>query len=185
MKINLNKTRKLRLYVTASLDAGKQLTLNSEQKHYLIKVMRCKSGDQFLVFNGCDGEWLAELTEENNQYFATVKQTVRPQTNDPSLTLVFSPLKNQNTNLIIQKATELGVSYLVPVQTERSIVPSFNLDKARKIAIEAAEQCERLTVPEISSMKKLSRWLEECANYNTVLVADETRISSTIQTVLI
>ena len=140
----------LRLWVEASLAQGAEVAATENQAHYLGNVMRRAPGDELLLFNGRDGEWragIAEIGRRRARLVASVQ--VRPQTAEPDLWLVFAPLKRDATDLVVQKATELGVSALLPVLTERSNTARINRDRLCAIATEAAEQCERLSVPEI------------------------------------
>ena len=125
--------------------------LNSDQAHYLIHVMRLKEGNQILLFNGKHGEWLSTVTHASKKAVAGLPiQCVRPQQKEPGPALYFAPIKKDPLSFLIQKATELGVSSLHPVLTERTVHPHINLDRLTAIAIEAAEQSRRLTVPLIT-----------------------------------
>ena len=118
--------------------------------------MRRAVGDAVQLFNGRDGEWAGRIAalSRGKATFA-VEALVRPQAPDADLWLVFAVLKRDTTDLVVQKATELGVSAVLPVFTERTNAGRVNPDRLRAIAIEAAEQCERLTVPEIHPARPL------------------------------
>ncbi len=118
------------------------------QAHYLGTVMRRGAGEPVRLFNGRDGEWSGRLeTLRKNKARFLVEALRRPQAEEGALVLMFALLKRDTTDLVVQKATELGVSDLRPVITERTNAARTNEDRLRTIAIEAAEQCERLTVP--------------------------------------
>ena len=118
--------------------------------HYLGAVMRRGVGDIVRLFNGQDGEWQARITAIRKDKAAlTVEIPLRPQAPEADLWLAFAPLKRDATDLVVQKATELGVAALLPVFTERTNTARLNLDRLRAIAMEAAEQSERLSIPEI------------------------------------
>jgi len=149
-------TGSIRLFVVSPLAAGTLVAASPEQAHYLGSVMRRQAGEHVLLFNGTDGEWRCELTaiRKDRAQFIVLEQT-RPQAPEPELTLVFAPVKRDATDLIIEKATELGVSRIAPVFTERTNTARLNLDRLTAIAREAAEQCERLTVPVIDEPMRL------------------------------
>jgi 16S rRNA (uracil1498-N3)-methyltransferase len=147
----------IRLYADAALAAGATVEATEGQAHYLGGVMRRAVGESVHLFNGRDGEWRARISvlARGKAAFA-VEALVRPQAGDADLWLAFAVLKRDTTDLVVQKATELGVSTLLPVFTERTNAGRVNLDRLRAIAIEAAEQSERLTVPEIRPARQLA-----------------------------
>jgi 16S rRNA (uracil1498-N3)-methyltransferase len=146
----------IRLHVGASLAAGETIEASAAQAHYLGKVMRRSDGDKVRLFNGRDGEWDARIAGlgRGRADFA-VEILVRAQADDADLWLMFAVLKRDTTDMVMQKATELGVSALLPVFTERSNATRINHDRLRAIAIEAAEQSERLTVPVLHPVRPL------------------------------
>jgi 16S rRNA (uracil1498-N3)-methyltransferase len=146
----------IRLYVDAGLAAGTTVEATEGQAHYLGGVMRRAVGDAVHLFNGRDGEWCGRIAalSRGKAVFA-VETPVRPQASDADLWLAFAVLKRDTTDLVVQKATELGVSALLPVFTERTNAGRVNLDRFRTIAIEAAEQSERLTIPAIRPARPL------------------------------
>ncbi|WP_025898134.1 16S rRNA (uracil(1498)-N(3))-methyltransferase [Sneathiella glossodoripedis] len=154
------KEYSVRLYVDAGLSQDQGVVLEKAQSHYIGTVMRRKPGDKVLLFNGRDGEWLGEIQEikKNHSLIRPVERT-RIQKNGADIELWFAPVKKTQTALIIQKATELGVSCLVPVQTMRTQADRLREDKMYLQAVEAAEQCERLSVPKIKELTKLDKVL--------------------------
>lgn len=141
-------TPSIRLHVEGGLAEGVQIALTAAQAHYLGGVMRRGRGDRLLVFNGADGEHLASIAElRRERCTLLVERQTRPQTAEPDLWLAFALLKRTPTELIVQKATELGVSALLPLFTTRTNADRTNLVRLRAIATEAAEQSERLCVP--------------------------------------
>lgn len=138
---------KIRLYVDSKLEESAFIDLSKEQSHYLCNVMRQKESDEILVFNGENGEWLCSINSisKKNCSVQAIKQS-RSQKDEPDIWLCFAPVKNAPINNLVQKATELGVSKLVPVYTQRTVVSRVNTDRLRSIAIEAAEQSRRLTI---------------------------------------
>ncbi|MSO75626.1 MAG: 16S rRNA (uracil(1498)-N(3))-methyltransferase [Alphaproteobacteria bacterium] len=145
-----------RLYVEQDLAAGATVALAAERAHYLLHVLRLAGGDGVLLFNGRDGEWRARVASARKGRCTLVTDDLRrPQTPGPDLWLLFAPLKRHAIDLLAQKATELGVSRLVPVGTERTNAGRVNGDRLKLIAIEAAEQCARLDVPDVAPLRAL------------------------------
>lgn len=176
--------KKIRLFVEESLSPGAQLTLSQPQSHYLSQVMRVGEGDSVLLFNGSDGEWLANITRQDKKYMHVLlqKQT-RMQEASPDIWLVFAPIKGK-TDIVIEKAVELGVSRIIPAVTNRTIVRSLNMEKMRAHAIEAAEQCERLDVPDLEEPQNLTNILGGWKAGRTLLYADESGSGKPIKAVL-
>lgn len=163
-----------RLYVTADLAEDATVTGSAAQAHYLGTVLRHQPPDPVLLFNGRDGEWAARIaTLRRDRLSLTVGPQRRPQQAEPDLWLVFALLKRDATDLVVQKATELGVAELFPVITERTIAGRANLDRLTAIAVEAAEQCERLTVPAIHPPQKLPDLLRAWAAARPLYAAAE------------
>ncbi len=163
-----------RLFVAAPLVAGGEIALDPAQAHYLINVMRCKAGDEVLVFNGLDGEWRASLAGSGRKSVKlNLVEQERPQTEGPDLHYVFAPLKRARLDYMVQKATELGVSRLIPVLTRRTMAERINEARLRANAIEAAEQCGILCVPNIESPEKLPKLLENWDRHRLLIFADE------------
>jgi 16S rRNA (uracil1498-N3)-methyltransferase len=132
------------------LSTGAEILLARDQAHYVGNVMRLGRGAALALFNGRDGEWIGALAEiRRDRAVVVLERRTRPQEVEPDLWLVFAPLKRDATDLVVQKATELGVSALRPVFTARTNTARMNLERLLAIAREAAEQSERLTVPEI------------------------------------
>lgn len=159
----------------AGLSAEAVIELDRTQAHYLLDVMRRKVGDKVRLFNGQDGEWLASVVETARRSCRLgIEEQLRPQHEQPGPTLLFAPIKKARMEILVEKATELGVGRLMPVATRRSMVDKVNTERLSAIAIEAAEQCERLTVPEISELRSLDTALGGWPDEDPVYVADET-----------
>ncbi len=171
-RMNANR-KKIRLYVPDVLSPGAQLTLSVPQSHYAAQVMRLGEGDALLLFNGTDGEWLASITRQDKKHVHLLLQKqLRGQEASPDLWLVFAPIKGK-TDMVIEKAVELGVSRIIPAITNRTIVRSLNMEKMQAHAIEAAEQCERLDVPHLETPRDLTDILGNWSG-RELLYADET-----------
>lgn len=163
-----------RLFVEAPLAAGAEVRGRAGQAHYLAHVLRRGPGDPVLLFNGEDGEWQARITAlRHDPATFAVEQQLRPQQPDTDLWLAFAPLKRDATDLVAQKATELGASALLPVITERTNTARINRDRLTAIAIEAAEQSERLTIPRIDPPQPLAALLATWPAGRTLAVAAE------------
>ncbi len=140
----------IRLYVKETLQEGARFFTSSDQAHYLLNVMRCEPGSQIAVFNGRDGEWKARLVSaKRNQVELVVAEQTRIQTKGLSLRLLFSPLKKDATDFLARKGTEMGVSTFEPVYTAHTQSRRIRTDRFLANVIEAVEQSERLTVPEV------------------------------------
>jgi len=165
----------LRLFVEGDLAAGLEAALGEPQVHYLRTVMRRPDGAPLLLFNGRDGEWRATLEARGKKAaVARVGERLRAQTPEPDLWLCFAPLKRARIDYVAEKATELGVSLLQPVLTEHTIVERVNIERLRANAIEAAEQTERLSVPEVRPAVALARLLDGWPPERRLLMCDET-----------
>jgi 16S rRNA (uracil1498-N3)-methyltransferase len=149
-----------RLYLTSDLAPGIDVVGNAGQGHYLRNVLRRTTGDAVTLFNGRDGEFAAHIAQlrKSGITFRTASQ-IRPQAPEPDLILAFCLLKRDATDLVVQKATELGASALLPVLSDRTNIAAANPERLRAITIEAAEQCERLTVPSLHAPQSLAALL--------------------------
>ncbi|MDA8250751.1 MAG: 16S rRNA (uracil(1498)-N(3))-methyltransferase [Rhodospirillales bacterium] len=135
---------------------GAVLEATQGQAHYLAAVMRRAIGETVRLFNGADGEWEARiLALRRDRARLSVERRLRPQAPEPDLWLAFAVLKRDATDLLVQKATELGASVLLPVLSARCNAARINPDRLAAIATEAAEQCERLTVPRLAPPQRL------------------------------
>lgn len=165
-----------RLFVNSDLVAGDAFALDEEQSKYLIRVMRLASGDPVRVFNGRDGEWRAQISriEGRRADLVPVARLRSQQTHGGArLTLLFAPVKKSETDFIVEKATELGAARIQPVITERTQTRTVRLDRFAKIALEAAEQTERLDLPEVSDAVSLDAALEALPSGTPVVFCDE------------
>ena len=165
---------RVRLFVEAALGLGADIAPGEGQAHYLLHVMRAKVGDHLRLFNGRDGEWVAEIAElkKNRVRLVAQKQTAA-QASSPDLWLVFAPIKKTPADYVTQKATELGVSVLQPVMTRRTIVSRVNTERMLANAVEAAEQSERLDVPEIREPVSLEKLLASWPQGRRLIFCDE------------
>ena len=158
----------IRLFYDKSLSINFSSKLDKSQSHYIYKVMRVGIGQTFSLFNK-NGEWEAKIENYKDQAvdFLVIKK-IRSNENNKEIWLAFAPIKLNYLNLMIQKATELGVTKLIPILTERTIVRKINLARINKIVIEAAEQSNRLDIPKIEKLTKFKNFLKENKNTNII-----------------
>ena len=150
----------IRLFFPESLSINLYSKLDKSQSHYLSKVMRVNIGEKFSLFNQ-SGEWEAKIAKiiKGVVEFSITKK-IRSNTNEKEIWLAFAPIKLNYINLMIQKATELGVTKFIPILTERTIVRKINEKRVNKIIIEASEQSNRLKVPQLEEIIKLDDFLK-------------------------
>lgn len=165
---------KIRLYVEHPLGAGQPVPLTQEQAHYLFAVMRLAAGAEVLLFNGRDGEWRAAVAEAGKRSGILVCATQERVLAGPcDLWLLFAPLKKVRTDFIVEKAVEMGVARVMPVQTRRTNAERVRADKMQAHAVEAAEQCGATYVPEVAEVVALDRLLAAWPAGRRILWADE------------
>tara|TARA_Y100000817_G_scaffold63474_1_gene47684 strand:- start:1664 stop:2362 length:699 start_codon:yes stop_codon:yes gene_type:complete len=158
----------IRLFFEESLSLNLKSQLNRSQSHYLSKVMRLGSGQKFSLFNE-SGEWVAKVDDINKGIVEfTVQKKLRSAENDKEIWLAFTPIKLNYLNLMIQKATELGITRFIPILTERTVVRKLNEKRIHKIIAEASEQSNRLNIPKLDKIIKLENFLKSNQNINIV-----------------
>lgn len=152
-----------RLYIPGDLKSGAVLTLAADQSHYLKAVLRKEEGDLIRIFNPASGEWQARLTAFSKKAStAEIVERLRPPADmEQKVHLVFAPIKKQRLDILIEKSVELGVTHLHPVYTERTQNRALKQDRLNAQVIEAAEQCERMTVPQVEAPKILKAFLRD------------------------
>ena len=150
----------IRLFFSAALSTDMIDKLDKSQSHYLNKVMRVKENEVFSLFNS-NGEWEAKVLSISKSIikFKTIKQ-IRQKENIKELWLAFSPIKSNNQNFMIQKATELGVTKFLPIIFDRTVVRKINKERLEKIIIEACEQSNRINLPIIKEAQSLNNFLK-------------------------
>ena len=172
----MTQRRAPRLHVAAGFAAGGDLELAAGQGHYLSTVLRLGPGAPVAVFNSAAGEWLCRIAATGrNGVRLIVDHQLRPAESEDELDLwlLFAPIKRGRLDWLVEKATELGVSALLPVWTAHTQVERLNLDRLRAHAIEAAEQSERLTVPELRPPERLERILAGWPARRRLIMCDE------------
>jgi 16S rRNA (uracil1498-N3)-methyltransferase len=174
-----------RLFVTEDLAPGAAVGLDHARAHFLRSVLRLERGAALALFNGRDGEWLARIDGLGKGWASlVVEQRTRAQRPEPDLWLLFAPIKRARIDFLAEKATELGVARLLPVLTRRTVVTRVNRERLAANAREAAEQCERLSVPEVAEAQDLFAALEDWPAERRLLLCAEAGAARPIAEVL-
>lgn len=167
---------KVRLFVEGRLDVGEGVTLSGRQAHYITTVMRLAPGARLQLFNADDGEWLGRIEGVGRgRCLVTIEAQCRGVRSEPGPSLVFAPVKKDAIDFIVIKATELGAAALLPIWTRFTAVQRLNLERLRANAIEAAEQCGRLTIPAIAKPATLAELIKGWRKEQSLLVFDRDR----------
>ncbi len=163
-----------RLFVENELQAGILTEAGPQAAHYLAHVLRLKDGDAVLVFNGRDGEWKALLRPEGRKrLMLEIAEQTRPQPAPCDLVYCFAPLKQGRLDYMVQKAVEMGAGALQPVLTQHTQVSKLGADRIRANAIEAAEQCGVLALPDCREAVRLDRLLDQWDPARRLIFCDE------------
>ncbi len=175
-------TAKIRLYVEQALGEGQSLPLTRDQAHYLFGVMRQGVGAYVALFNGQDGEWLAQVSEAGKRggVLTCVEQT-KPLMMPPDLWLLFAPIKKARTDFIVEKAAEMGAARIMPVQTRFTNSERIRQDRLQAHAVEAAEQCGGTYVPEVCDLQKLDKVLADWPEDRQLMFCDEAEAGSALR----
>lgn len=168
-----------RLFVEPGLAAGAQLTLGKEQSLYLAAVLRKSVGDEVVLFNGRDGAWLCRLASDAKKAVALdIVEQIAPQTPPSRLWYGFAPLKSERLDYVVQKAVEMGAGTIQPVLTRFTQVSRLKHERLVANAVEAAEQCEVLTVPRVEPEITFSRMIDTWPEDRVLIFADEAEASA-------
>jgi 16S rRNA (uracil1498-N3)-methyltransferase len=163
-----------RLFVAGPLVAASPVQLEGPQAHYLARVMRVSAGDAVVLCDDLTGEWTARVEETSKRAVVVVpEQRTRPREEVPDFTLCAALLKKDRFDLVLEKATELGVRRIQPVLTRRCVADKLNPERARAIVTEAAEQCARTALPELAAPAKLEALLRDWPAERALFFADE------------
>jgi len=174
----------IRLYFPDKIQSDLSPQLTNEQTHYVKDVMRLKIGDKLSIFNN-QGEWNAVI-ESYEKKGAKVKimKKVRDKDNEKNIWLAFSPIKQNPLNFVIQKGTELGVQKFVPILSERTVVREINIERIKKIIVEASEQSNRISVPEINQPEMLKNFLSQFPKKGSLIFCDINSNKNNLKNVL-
>ena len=165
---------KIRLYIDHPLASGQDVALTAAQGHYLSGVMRQGAGAGIEVFNGLDGTFAAQIAKVSKRGgVLDIHAQTMPQRDPPDVWLLFAPIKKARTDFIVEKATEMGVARILPVQTEFTNTERVRHDRLQAHAIEAAEQCGGNFVPQVTALRSLGTVLSEWDVQRRLLWADE------------
>lgn len=164
-----------RLFVPDELSQSIPITIDGNQAHYLSRVMRASIGDTVILCDDITGEWAARITDSAKRT-VTVEplELLRQREAVPDLWLCPALLKKDRFDMVLEKATELGVARIVPVVTSRCVADKLNADRARTLTVEAAEQCARTALPQLAEPLKLAAMLRDWPGDRTLFFADET-----------
>jgi 16S rRNA (uracil1498-N3)-methyltransferase len=163
-----------RLFTDHRLHAGAEIALDEGQARHVGTVLRLDVGDALRPFNATDGEWRARISAKSKRGMSMVVETLLCEARaTPDLDLLFAPVKRHATDLIVEKATELGVRRILPVITQRTIAETVRIDRLQAVAREAAEQTERFDAPEILEPVSLARALDAWDKLRPLIYADE------------
>ena len=165
---------KVRLYVEHPLGDAQPVPLTRDQAHYLFGVMRLAVGGRVALFNGADGEWQAEVAEAGKRGGVLIcRDRSAAQSQPPDLWLMFAPIKKARTDFIVEKATEMGVRRILPVQTAFTNSDRVRQDRLQAHAVEAAEQCGATFVPKVDDIAKLDKVLDTWDPARAIAFCDE------------
>ena len=163
-----------RLFVSDELREGRIFALEGQQAHYLLRVMRIAPDDAVILCDNVTGEWAAKVTEaDKRRVTVTVVERQREREEVPDLWLCHALLKKDRFDIVLEKATELGVRAIHPVLTRRCVADKLNAARAQTLIIEAAEQCARTALPELAAVQKLDALLRDWPADRALFFADE------------
>lgn len=160
----------IRLYYENGIAIGNELILSIAQSHYILNVMRLKEAAKFKIFNEKNGEYIAQIIyiDKKKLCHVMIKSLFNSPRLSKSLALAFAPIKHPSTTFLIQKATELGVTDIYPILTQRTIVRNIQIEKMKLAAIEASEQCGRFDIPKIYPMQTIVKFLNNVSKYHLI-----------------
>lgn len=179
-QINLSKKNRVRIYVDTSLQIDGNITCDEKQSHYLLNVMRLSEGDEVFVFNGKDGEFCCKVeSAQKKKCVLRVSSKFCDFVQQADFWLLFAPLKKDNTDFVVEKATELGVRKIVPIISEYTSNTKVRIDRLKMQVIEAAEQSRRQDIPEINQVTELKKLLANWDEKRKLIYLDESLKSQT------
>lgn len=156
----MKTTRLARLFINSPINKIEQLSLSSEDSHYLIHVMRYNVNDECIIFNSNDGEWLCKVVAIQKKTAILLPiEKIRDKDIQSKLWLCFSLIKSPRLKILLEKATELGIDGFFPIITSRTVPDKINIDKIKLWVKEAAEQSERVSLPVINEIMELDKFL--------------------------
>ena len=173
-----------RVFIKDHLEKDLVVILDQRATHYLFNVLRCQDGDYISLFNEST-EWISRINKINsNEVEVLIEKNIKSCEKRQEITLYFSPIKKNQTELIIQKCTEIGVTHFQPVLMERTNFSSFNINRLNLIAIEAIEQSEQMRIPKIYEPIKLQELLSKDQENQVTLVCSVEENNNSIRNVV-
>jgi len=165
--------KKIRIFLSETLQENKEIILDKNQSHYIVNVMRLRVNAELLAFNGRDGEFLGKIVDQAKKIIKIyLIKKVRKQTPVKDITLAFCPLKGTRLDLLIQKCTEIGVKSFLPILSDHTINRKINDERLNKIIIESCEQSDQLSLPILKKIIKFEEFVSPQINRELVLFAD-------------
>jgi len=165
--------KKIRIFLSERLEENNKIILGKDQSHYISNVMRLKSGNKLLLFNGIDGEFLGKVAgTEKKQTIIQVYTKQRDQSEPSDVSLAFCLLKGQRLDFLIQKCTEVGLKSFIPVISDHTIVRDMNENRLNKIITESVEQSDQLNIPQVVNALNLNEFLHSLKKEDVVLFGD-------------
>ncbi len=166
-------TLKVRLYFSEKLASGIVSKLSENQSHYIKNVIRLNHGDKISLFNSNNGEWDATILGHTKNFTELrIEKQSRPSVNENNIWLAFSPIKKIPQDFMLQKITELGIKKFIPILCERTVVRDINVKRAKKIVIEASEQSNRISIPDILEIQSLDNFLKNFPKNGKLIFCD-------------
>lgn len=164
-----------RIYYRESISFNKEIELKQEDSHHLSNVLRMKADDEIYIFNEKNGEWLCQIINfrKKNLILLPTKLIRQPEETIENISLAFSIIKNDSLHTMIRSATEIGVSHLYPIISDRCVNRNLNLKKIEAYAKEASQQCERLDIPKILPITTFNNFIEKKPYTGELFVAIE------------
>ena len=176
---------KIRLYFPKELKTNLLNILSNEQSHYINNVMRLKPGDTISLFNTIDGEWDAKIVNHSKGIIEfKVEKLTKNKRSENNLWLAFSPIKKIPLDMMMQKTTELGIQKFIPILSDRTVVREINTERVKKIIVEASEQSNRISVPEIENLWSLKNFLAQFPKNGCLIFCDINCEKSNIKDIL-
>ena len=174
----------IRIYFSGDIQSDLSSRLTKEQTHYVKDVMRLKIGGKFSIFN-TQGEWNVVIESyEKNITKIKIMEKVRDKDNEKNIWLAFSLIKQNPLNFIIQKGTELGVQRFIPILSERTVVREINIERIKKITVEASEQSNRISVPKINKPELLKKFLSQFPKNGSLIFCDINSKKNSLKNIL-
>ena len=162
----------IRLYYPGTIVENSTNLLSKEHTHYLTNVMRLKRGSNVNLFNK-DGEWLSEIVFlDRDRVEVKSLNKIKESSKSTNVELAICLVKKTSMEIILQKATELGIAKIIPIISERTEVKDLNIERAKKIVVEATEQSNQLNVPDIEEPQKLKDFINSLDGNTNLFFAD-------------